>query len=420
MRDRPAGLLKLSLAAMSMLLFVAAGGVMAAQAACAPAPSGLAAWWPGEDSFEDVIGDNDGGRFVGGGAGYADGMVGRGFTMQQPSYVEIPDDPSLTPGTISVGAWFNRNRRSGSWDPVLKKTGPGQSNGYALEYRSGGQIWFWVYAPSWRTSGGSLIPPDRQWNHVMGTYDGSRVRVYINGQLSGQGSASGPIRRSPWTFRMGDDPSNSGSRHFDGQIDEPMVFNRALSAAEVRAIYDAGPDGLCTGGGNVPPTADAGPDQKILVGAEATFDGGGSSDSDGTIVSYSWDFGDTGSGSGQTATHAYLSPGTFTATLTVEDDDAATGTDTAQVTVQTPEEALAELGDAVDALPGVPSGLKNALASKLDNALDSLARGNETAGANQIRAFMNHVNAQRGKKLTDEQADELIAAAQAILDALGL
>jgi len=56
------------------------------------------------------------------------------------------------------------------------------------------------------------------------------------------------------------------------------------------------------------------------------FDASISGDSDGTIVSYDWDFGDSGTGSGVTASHTYSAAGSYTATLTVTDDDGATAT----------------------------------------------------------------------------------------------
>ncbi len=84
---------------------------------------------------------------------------------------------------------------------------------------------------------------------------------------------------------------------------------------------------------NEPPTADAGLDQSGDEGDLFTFVGSGSSDTDGTIVFYDWDFGDGGIASGVTATHAYADNGTYTVTLTVTDDEGATDTDTAIVTV---------------------------------------------------------------------------------------
>jgi serine protease len=84
---------------------------------------------------------------------------------------------------------------------------------------------------------------------------------------------------------------------------------------------------------NQVPVADAGPDQSALINEQVQFDGSGSYDPDGTIVSYHWNFGDGATGTGQNPTHAYTATATYTATLTVTDNNWATGTDTTVVTV---------------------------------------------------------------------------------------
>ncbi|MDN3497539.1 PKD domain-containing protein, partial [Planococcus sp. APC 4015] len=65
----------------------------------------------------------------------------------------------------------------------------------------------------------------------------------------------------------------------------------------------------------------------------ASFDAAASADTDGTIASYAWDFGDGATGSGAQASHAYDAPGAFTVTLTVTDDRGGVATKTADVVV---------------------------------------------------------------------------------------
>lgn len=87
---------------------------------------------------------------------------------------------------------------------------------------------------------------------------------------------------------------------------------------------------------NQPPTANAGGPYTGLSGAAIQFNAGGSTDADGTITSYVWNFGDGSHGSGANPTHAYASYGTYTATLSVTDDRGAQASATAIVMVSTP------------------------------------------------------------------------------------
>ena len=66
------------------------------------------------------------------------------------------------------------------------------------------------------------------------------------------------------------------------------------------------------------------------------FNGSASTDPDGTIASYAWDFGDGATGTGATTNHVFTAAGTYTAKLTVTDDKGATGSTTASVTVSPP------------------------------------------------------------------------------------
>ncbi|HSG05007.1 MAG TPA: PKD domain-containing protein, partial [Nitrospiria bacterium] len=303
------------------------------------------------------------------------------------------------------------------------------------------------------------------WNHVAATYDGSRVRIYINGNEDSVADALGiPLEnqtalmfgREPWILNW-----------MIGALDEVKIFNRALSLGEVSSEFSAPPgitadpnligyypmdetsgslvsdlsgngnDG--TGyntaivGGNVnnglwfsgemayvevpdspelrisgpltveawvfvdpvynlpagqsdtgsvsvgipagtppdtyyvlaeadaynqipesdennntgvgnqisvsltpptPPVADAGGPYSGAVGTGVVFDGSGSTDSDGSIVTYDWDFGDGQTGTGVSPSHTYAASGIYTVTLTVTDNDGLTDTDstTADIT----------------------------------------------------------------------------------------
>jgi PKD repeat protein len=75
-----------------------------------------------------------------------------------------------------------------------------------------------------------------------------------------------------------------------------------------------------------PPVADADGPYYAIVNQNVTFNGSGSHDPDGTIISYVWDFGDDSIGEEINPSHVYATTGTYIATLTVTDNDGLTHT----------------------------------------------------------------------------------------------
>ena len=103
---------------------------------------------------------------------------------------------------------------------------------------------------------------------------------------------------------------------------------------------------------NAPPVAKAGPDQ-LVTSSEVRFDGSGSSDPDGTIASYAWDFGDGTTGSGPKPVHVYRKAGTYLVRLTVTDDSGtirSSASDTLHVVVN--QAPVADAGPDQLAAPG--------------------------------------------------------------------
>lgn len=167
---------------------------------------------------------------------------------------------------------------------------------------------------------------------------------------------------------------------------------------------------------NEPPVADAGPDQTVLLGEAVTLDGSASSDPDeGDEITGSWDLGDGDTAEGLVVTHTYQEPGDYTATLTVTDSEGLTDSDDAVVTVESPAEALAAFIEEVDALPILPEGLLYSFEVKPMIALRALERGDTDPALGLLGAFINHVEAQSGKAIPQEDAEALIAKTERIM-----
>jgi len=105
---------------------------------------------------------------------------------------------------------------------------------------------------------------------------------------------------------------------------------------------------------NQPPVAEAGPDQKAWVDRTVNFDGSKSTDPDGYIITWTWDFGDGETASGETASHTYQEPGNYTVTLKVKDSRYGENSDTCKATISEPPVTVTD--ELVELVPGGEEG----------------------------------------------------------------
>jgi len=164
-----------------------------------------------------------------------------------------------------------------------------------------------------------------------GAYSGT-----VNVALTFDGSASadpdGTIVSYSWNFGDGNSGTGATPTH---TYTTANTYNVTLTVTDnMNATDSAGTTAnIAPVVVNKPPVANAGGPYSGTVGVALTFDGSASSDPDGTIVSYSWDFGDGGTGSGVTPSYTYGANGNYTVTLTVTDNQSATGSATSTVSI---------------------------------------------------------------------------------------
>jgi PKD repeat protein len=138
-------------------------------------------------------------------------------------------------------------------------------------------------------------------------------------------------------------------------------------------------DGLTDGAdpdcaANQPPTADPGGPYNASVGSPVSFDGTGSSDPDGSIAAYDWDFGDGNTGTGATPVHTYTTDGTFTVSLTVTDDAGALDTQATTATIAAnPLPPIADANGPYSGVVGSPVGFDGTSSSDPDGSITAYA-----------------------------------------------
>jgi PKD repeat protein len=157
-----------------------------------------------------------------------------------------------------------------------------------------------------------------------------RVDVGKNVQFDGSGSydPDGFIVNYEWDFGDGANGTGVAPTH-NYTIKENYTVK--LTVTDNDGAVDN--DTCIINVDNIPPIADAGPDQRVRVGETVQFDGSGSYDPDGFLVTHKWDFGDGKSGAGVTPAHGYTANGTYVVTLTVTDNASAKDADTCIIQV---------------------------------------------------------------------------------------
>ena len=113
------------------------------------------------------------------------------------------------------------------------------------------------------------------------------------------------------------------------------LYEVTLTVTDGTTATDADTVMVPIGDGNLPPIADAGGPVIGAPGVAVTFDGDGSVDPEGGVLTYAWDFGDGSAlGSGATPTHTYAAADVYNVILTVTDDAGAPRSDGALALIQ--------------------------------------------------------------------------------------
>jgi len=212
--------------------------------------SGRLGFWQGSGSAAGVTGPT-----LTGSVGYGTGFVGNGFVFDGASSLSSVSMGTTT-SAVTVMAWVKPSSMSQVQTVISRSTGPAfsgatdVSHGYSLRLGPPWGLEWEVDDPS------GLVPEvlragaydrlnDGTWHHVAATWgDGSMV-VFVDGvEVARRTSLSGSINPAASTaFVVGGEQASPFP--FLGSMDEPAVYGRVLSGAEIAAVNTAGTAGLC-------------------------------------------------------------------------------------------------------------------------------------------------------------------------------
>ena len=102
-------------------------------------------------------------------------------------------------------------------------------------YSSVIKISFWNTDGTRKDLESSFLPTVSEWTHLCGTISEGYIKLYVNGILNETETYTGDLRTISTITTIG---NFDGSDFFNGSIDEVRIYNRALSADEIRNLYE--------------------------------------------------------------------------------------------------------------------------------------------------------------------------------------
>ncbi len=236
------------------------------------------------------------------------------------------------PSVYSEELWFKTSTTNGGKLIGFGDAATGLSSNYDrhVYMETDGRLTFGVWTGVANTITTTAAYNNNAWHHLVATQGPDGMKLYVDGVLRGTNPQTDQQAYTGY-WRVGGDNTWGPQPWFAGNVDEVAVYSSVLTPTQVAQHYALGSGQPAP---NVPPTASF---TATTTDLSVQVDGTGSSDPDGTLASYVWNWGDsTPNGSGSTASHTYTADGTYTVTLTVTDNRGGTATTTRTVQVAAP------------------------------------------------------------------------------------
>jgi hypothetical protein len=289
---------------LSILLIIGIFGILSVSNQTSPAtaevyPEGLISYWKFDEGrgtvATDSVGGNDGTIF---GSTWTAGQVGNALSFDPltADHIVVNHDSSLNTVDMTFELWVNPNSNELPSTFLLNKYT--LSTGFFVRGITGNKWLF--HLNGWTVSTTSDIAVS-DWVHLAGTYDGSYLRIYVNGVNENSVPKTGLENNNIMDLLIG---SSDGGAYFDGTMDEIALYNRALTSEEIEQHYENGLDGK---GYEVPEPFGTHTFYVEYVGADITDDHDAAYE-DGYFVDTTgeWAFSLSGDGSEVSSPYPYL------------------------------------------------------------------------------------------------------------------
>ena len=174
---------------------------------------------------------------------WTNGKYDNALSFNGSQFIIIPNSDSLSIYKgITIEAWIKTNS-SKQWQWIVSKReiyAAGNESGYELEYAGNTDDFYLAIRNTSIVFGfyKSIGLRDNAWHHVVGTFDGSEVKVYKNGAFLNSTASNLNIGTNKQNVYIGHRTNDTGNFYFNGTIEEVKIYNRALNSSEIQDDYN--------------------------------------------------------------------------------------------------------------------------------------------------------------------------------------
>ena len=234
---------------------------------------GLVSWWTGDEDADDHIGDHDGS--LNGAEAGVEGMVDGAFRFDGvDDYIEVPSSPDFNLGMddFTIDAWVNLSHVDPQeiYPVIMRGLCISADFSYAdwLLFVFNGQIGFTRFDGAETTFAVSWTPLPNTWYHLAVVRSVDMLSFYVDGQQQGDAINIGSMDYGPGPVadmnvnigrEEGGELCVKKDRWWNGELDEIKLYNRALTALEIEALFhmrgeckDSDGDGVLNGDDSCP------------------------------------------------------------------------------------------------------------------------------------------------------------------------
>ena len=203
------------------------------------APAELVGHWRFDEGSGPVAQDTSGNGNDGtlqGDPQWVAGIIGGALEFDgSGDYVDCGNDAVFDiTNELTLAIWVNANDMlNGEHNCWLGKG----DNTYAIKHSSSNYVEFFVFDGAWTTvtSSTNIESFNGEWHHMTGTFDGSELKLYLDGQLEATTAFSGTIGTATHSLTIGENSQATG-RYFNGVLDDARIYNHAMTQEEIQVL----------------------------------------------------------------------------------------------------------------------------------------------------------------------------------------